>query len=83
MPRQIAPVPPHPQGEGIYRLQSTQDLALPSLPVDTLGRRFHVEWDPLAPVTPMGQLVFFAQFLATSGLYSQWIANCPLRYESE
>jgi len=30
----------------------------------------------------MGQLVFFAQFLAASGLYSQWVAACPLRYTS-
>jgi hypothetical protein len=30
----------------------------------------------------MGQLVFFAQFLATSGLYSQWVGSCPLRYQS-
>jgi hypothetical protein len=83
MPQQIAPVPPHPKGEGFFGLRSsTQDLALPSLPVDTVGQRFHVEWDPLAPVTPMGQLVFFAQFLATSGLYSKWVAACPLRYES-
>jgi hypothetical protein len=41
-----------------------------------------VEWDPLAPVTPFGQLVFFAQFLATSGLYSKWVAACPLHYRS-
>jgi hypothetical protein len=54
----------------------------PSLPVDTIGRRFHVEWDPSAPITPMGQLVFFSQFLATSGLYSKWVSSCPLRYTS-
>lgn len=83
MSPQIAPVPPHPLGETIPVLPSVaQDLALPSLPVDTVGRRFHVEWDPLAPVTPMGQLVFFAQFLGTSGLYSQWVKTCPLHYES-
>ena len=59
-----------------------QEVMLPSLAVDTLGRRFHVEWDPLAPVTPLGQLVFFSQFLAASGLYSQWVSGCPLRYRS-
>jgi Transposase DDE domain group 1 len=60
----------------------TQEVAISSLAVDTLGRRIHVEWDPLAPVTPMGQLVFFCQFLSASGLYSQWLAECPLRYSS-
>jgi hypothetical protein len=53
-----------------------------ALTVDTVGRRFHVEWDPLAPVTSLGQLVFFCQFLGTSGLYADWVAQCPLRYES-
>lgn len=27
----------------------------------------NVEWDPQAPITPPGQLVFFAQFLAVVG----------------
>ena len=50
--------------------------------VDTVGRRFQVEWDPAAPVTPLGQLVFFCQFLAAGGLYTKWVADCPLRYSS-
>jgi hypothetical protein len=50
--------------------------------VDTVGRRFHVEWDPAAPVTPLDQLVFFCQFPAAGGLYSKWVADCPLRYTS-
>jgi hypothetical protein len=55
---------------------------IPSVAVRALGRRFHVEWDPLAPVTPLGQLVFFCQSLATSGLYSKRVATCPRRYRS-
>ena len=50
--------------------------------VDTLGRRIRVEWDPAASVTPMGQLVYFAQFLATAGLFSAWVKHCPLHYIS-
>ena len=50
--------------------------------VDTLGRRIRVEWDPSAAVTPMGQLVYFSQFLATAGLFSDWVKNCPLLYAS-
>jgi hypothetical protein len=83
MSPQIAPVPPHPRGESAHDLQSTsREVLLPSMAVDTVGRRFHVEWDPYAPVTPLGQLVFFCQFLATSGLYSKWVAGCPLSYSS-
>lgn len=31
--------------------------------MDTFGGRIHVEWDPQATVTPMGQLPFFIEFL--------------------
>jgi hypothetical protein len=41
-----------------------------------------VEWDPQAPVTPLGQLVFFAQFLQTSGRFERWVADCPWHYTS-
>ena len=78
MPMQIAPVTPHPRGEVL-------DLhAAPSFPlaVDTHGRRFHVEWDADAPVTPLGQLVFFSQFLATAGLFHDWVKACPLVFAS-
>jgi hypothetical protein len=52
------------------------------LPLDLHGRRVYVEWDPYAPVTPLGQLVYFSQFLATAGLFSEWVADCPLSYSS-
>jgi hypothetical protein len=50
--------------------------------IDTLGRRVRVEWDPAAAVTPMGQLVYFSQFLATAGLFADWVRTCPLQYTS-
>ena len=50
--------------------------------IDTLGRRMRVEWDADAPVTPLGQLVFFSQFLATAGLFSEFVRTCPLNYTS-
>ncbi|MDA1278137.1 MAG: hypothetical protein O2960_29425 [Verrucomicrobia bacterium] len=53
-----------------------------SVPLDTLGGRVHVEWDPHAPVTPMGQVVFFSQFLQTAGLFDPWVEECPLDYRS-
>src|SRR5580658_5931078 len=83
MSLQISPISAHPQGEGFSALvASSVDSILPAMAVDTVGRRFHVEWDPAAPVTPLGQLVFFCQFLAAGGLYSKWVADCPLRYTS-
>lgn len=80
---QIAPVEVHPQGEAIsIRQQVAQAVISSPLVVDTQGRRFHVEWDPLAPVTPLGQLVFFSQFLAAGGLFADYVRTCPLRFTS-
>ena len=39
--------------------------------VDTLGGRMHVGWDAGAAATPHDQLVFFAEFLATTGVFEQ------------
>jgi hypothetical protein len=50
--------------------------------LDVHGKRLYVEWDPYAPVTPLGQLVYFSQFLATAGLFRDWVADCPLQYTS-
>lgn len=50
--------------------------------VDTFAGRIHVEWDPDAAVTPMGQLPFFIEFLKVSGLYDAFVAECPLSYTS-
>ena len=41
--------------------------------VDTFGGRVHVEWDPQAAVTPLGQLPFFTEFLQVSGLFDPWV----------
>ena len=50
--------------------------------LDTFGGRIHVEWDPAAAVTPLGQLPFFIEFLKVSGLFDAWVADCPLSYQS-
>ncbi|MSU84192.1 MAG: hypothetical protein EXS21_03635 [Pedosphaera sp.] len=63
----------HPAGE----VEAEDALA-----VDIHRRRLHVEWDSASPVTPLGQLVFFSQFLATGGLFSHWVERCPLRFSS-
>lgn len=50
--------------------------------VETFGGRVHVEWDAAAPVTPLGQLPFFIEFLKQGGLFDGWVADCPLRFTS-
>ena len=77
----------HPEGERKSPTSEVTELAekilqTGRLALDVHGPRIHVEWDPHAPVTPLGQLVYFSQFLATGGVYGQWIADCPLHYTS-
>jgi hypothetical protein len=48
--------------------------------VETPGGRIHIRWDYEASATPNAQLAFFAEFLATAGVYESWIRSCPLRY---
>ena len=80
---QMGPVLLHPAGEGLSELRAAAQAVLAApLVVDTHGRRFHVEWDANAPVTPLGQLVFFSQFLATAGLFHDWVKSCPLVFTS-
>jgi hypothetical protein len=42
----------------------------------------HVHWDEAAAATPHGQLVFFAEFLAATGVFERWVSECPLSYRS-
>jgi hypothetical protein len=50
--------------------------------LDTFAGKVHIEWDPQAAVTPLGQLPFFISFLKISGLYDDFVASCPLAYNS-
>ena len=42
----------------------------------------HVRWDHEAQATPHGQIVYFAEFLATAGIFDKWVKTCPLHYTS-
>ena len=55
---------------------------LESFSVETPGGRIHIRWDNEASATPNAQLAFFAEFLATAGLYESWVSSCPLTYSS-
>jgi Transposase DDE domain group 1 len=61
----------HPQGE-------QPSVELVPISADTFAGRVHVEWDDTAPVTPLGQLPFFIDYLKQGGLFDGWVADCPL-----
>ena len=51
--------------------------------VETFGGRIHVEWDPQASVTAMGQLPFFIDFLHHQRTVLEiGVSRCPLRWVS-
>ena len=69
----------HPQGEN----QNDKNVHLQNkIAVDTYDGRVHIEWDDEAPVTPMGQLAFFIEFLKRTELFDHWINTCPLKFTS-
>ena len=51
-----------------------------ALPVDTGGGCYHVQWDDSAPVTHLGQLVFFAQFLYAGGRGEDFCKEAPFGF---
>src|SRR3978361_776437 len=68
----------HPEGERpLVEVPDDQPVA-----IDTYGGRIDIEWDPRAPVTPLGQMPFFISFLKSAGFFDSWIASCPLHYTS-
>ena len=69
-------------GEARRRRLAVHAQALEALALDTPGGRIHVQWDHGASATPNAQLAFFAEFLATTGVYEAWVNNCPLSYAS-
>ena len=58
--------------------QASEDMMV----AQTMGGRMHVRWDETAQATPHGQVVFFAEFLGTAGVFDRWVDACPLSYSS-
>ena len=65
----------HPAGE-------QPEVEERSAVADTFAGRAHIEWDTTAPVTPLGQLPFFIEYLKQGGLFDGWVADCPLSFTS-
>lgn len=68
----------HPEGESAVALPATKTATI----LDTPGGSVRVVWDSEAPLTPLGQFAYFAQFLKVANLFEPWVADCPLVYTS-
>ena len=69
----------HPLGEADGADNSPLSKAIE---VETFAGKVHVEWDPTAAVTPIGQLPFFIEFLKLGHRFNPWVEDCPLHYIS-
>ena len=75
----LPPKPIHPEGEANLPAKTPLSEAIE---VETFAGRIHVEWDPTAAVTPIGQLPFFIEFLKLGYRFEPWVEECPLEYTS-
>src|SRR5512145_2803655 len=65
----------HPAGE---QPPVAQEAPPAAVTVDSWAGQIKVEWDPQAPLTPLGQASFFIEFLKVSGVFDALVADCPL-----
>jgi hypothetical protein len=69
----------HPEGE----LQIEGRLATEEpLSLDTFAGKIQLRWVPDAEVSSLGQMPFFIEYLKTSGVFENWVNDCPLQYTS-
>jgi hypothetical protein len=69
----------HPEGE-----RQTEEIRSAEAPLslDTFAGKIQFRWAPDAGVSSLGQMPFFIEFLKTSGLFEDWVNDCPLEYKS-
>jgi hypothetical protein len=49
---------------------------------ETAKGQLKVRWDENGQATALGQMAFFIEFLTATGLFDQWVGECPLNYKS-
>jgi len=69
-------------GEAKKRELVTREHVVEALGLETASGRLKVRWDGNAQATTLGQMAFFVEFLTVTGLFDQWVADCPLKYKS-
>jgi hypothetical protein len=65
----------HPQGDHLPDVSACQN---DTFPIETCGGVFHVRYDPDVPVSAMGGVAPFAQFLEATHLFKDWVAEAPV-----
>lgn len=70
----------HPEDESTLPVKSSE---LERLEVDTFDDQLHIEWDPDASVTPIGQLPFFIHYLKLGHRFEPWVEDCLERRKQQ
>jgi hypothetical protein len=69
-------------GEAKRREIAVREQVVQALGLQTAGGQIKVRWDASSQATAQGQMAFFIEFLVATGLFEQWVAECPLSYQS-
>jgi hypothetical protein len=69
-------------GEAKQRELLARQQVVEALRLETASGGLKVRWDGKAQATAQGQMPFFIEFLTVTGLFDQWVADCPLDYKS-
>src|ERR1035438_9265406 len=79
MRREEEVVEVHPEGELQISGNPVPELGAS---VDTFAGKVNIRWVPEAAVSGLSLMVFFIEFLKTSGLFDKFVEDCPLSYTS-
>jgi hypothetical protein len=69
-------------GEAKRREIAVREQVVEALGLQSAGGQLKVRWDSSSQATAQGQMAFFIEFLVTTGLFEQWVTQCPLSYKS-
>ena len=69
-------------GEARKREVAIVQQVVEALGLETVGGPVKVRWDAKRQATAQGQMAFFIEFLSATGLFDQWVKDCPLDYKS-
>jgi hypothetical protein len=69
-------------GESKQRALVRRQPVVEALGLETASGPLKVRWDDTAQSSALGQMAFFIEFVTVTGLFDQWVADCPLDYKS-
>ncbi|MBF0160311.1 MAG: hypothetical protein HQL58_12400 [Magnetococcales bacterium] len=69
-------------GEAKKRREAELNKLVDALKLTTPGGALQVQWRSEESATPFGQMPFFIEFLNLTGLWPDWVNDCPLEYQS-